>query len=124
MGKVHAVYISRNTDILIYILIPQNRSISETQTGFQLVQNSPHFMESESSFHEIKGKTFPNSVKPSLCIGMQQFSILCDTTQGIICVTTKFAKMCSLVPTTSLFAYNSRSPDTLKCFWRQNVNGS
>jgi len=116
MGKLHAVYISRNSDILIYILIPQNRSISEMQTGFQLVQNSPYFMESESSFHEIQGKTFPNSVKPSLCIGMQQFSILCDTTHGIICVTAKFAKMCSLVPTTSLFAYSSRSPDTLKCF--------
>jgi hypothetical protein len=56
---------------------------------------------------------FPNSASPTVCIGMQQFSM---TQHEESSPSQKFAKMCSIFPVTYLLAYSSRRQNTLKCF--------
>jgi hypothetical protein len=56
---------------------------------------------------------FPNSASPTVCIGMQQFSM---TQHEESSASQKFAKMCSIFPVTYLIAYSNRSQNTLKYF--------
>jgi hypothetical protein len=48
------------TYVLTYLLTPWSRVLREKLTGLQLVKNSPHFMETESSL--------PHSQLPATCL--------------------------------------------------------
>jgi len=71
-------------EILNYLLTPCSRVLSEKLTCFQLVKNFPALYGTQRFISRHTKKTFPNSVHPSVRKVMQQFSILYDTTQGII----------------------------------------